>query len=224
MGCPAPKVANNGGGSALMKNPSLAADIVKEVKSAVNVPVTVKMRSGWDDDGINAVELSRLCEKAGADAITVHGRTRKQMYAPPVNMDIIKAVKQAVDIPVIGNGDIRTADDAAKMYEYTGCDFVMVGRGACGAPWVFSQINAYLSECRVLDEPPLSERMRVMLNQVQLMIQYKGEYIALREARKHAAFYMKGLIGAASYRRDCGSITTFEQLCELAYKVCRDNE
>ena len=224
MGCPAPKVANNGGGSALMKNPVLAAEIVKAVKSAVDVPVTVKIRSGWDENSINATKVAVLCEQAGADAITVHGRTRKQMYAPPVDLDIIRAVKQAVHIPVIGNGDIRDANDAAKMYEYTGCDFVMVGRAACGAPWIFSQINAYLSETRVLPAPPISERMRILLQQVKAMVEYKGEYIAMREARKHAAFYMRGLTGAAAYRKACGELVHYADLEHLCARVFRENQ
>ena len=212
MGCPAPKVAKNGAGSALMKNPELAAKIVYAVKNAVDIPVTVKMRAGWDENSKNAVELAKRCEVAGADAITVHGRTREQMYAPPVDLDIIRDVKRAVKVPVIGNGDIFDANDAAQMYEQTGCDYVMVGRGACGSPWIFMQINAYLSETRVVHTPPVSQRMVTLLQQVKLMIEYKGERIAMREARKHAAYYMKGLHGAAAYRRECGTIEKYEQL------------
>ena len=220
MGCPAPKVANNGGGSALMKNPQLAADIVREVKSAVNVPVTVKMRAGWDDESKNAVELALMCQSAGADAVTVHGRTKKQMYAPPVDIDIIRDVKSALDIPVIANGDIVDEVSAALMYEKTRCDFIMVGRAACGRPWIFSQINAYLSETRILPEPPISERMLVLLRQVKKMIEYKGEYIAMREARKHASFYMRGLNGAASYRRECGMLNCYSDLEKLCARIC----
>lgn len=227
MGCPAPKVAKSGGGCALMKTPQLAAEIVHAVKNAVDVPVTVKMRSGVDSEHINAVELAVLCEQAGADAITVHGRTRDQMYAPPVDLSIIKAVKQAVKIPVIGNGDIRDANDAAQMYEQTGCDFVMVGRAACGAPWIFSQINAYLSETRVLPTPPLSERLMILQRQVKLMVEYKGERIAMREARRQAAYYMRGLRGAASFRQDCSSLETYDdlqRLCVNVYKAAAENE
>ena len=223
MGCPAPKVAKNGAGSALMKNPELAAKIVYAVKNSVDIPVTVKMRAGWDENSKNAVELAKRCEEAGADAITVHGRTRSQMYAPPVDLDIIRDVKRAVKVPVIGNGDIFDANDAAQMYEQTGCDYVMVGRGACGSPWIFMQINAYLSETRVVHTPPVSQRMVTLLQQVKLMIEYKGERIALREARKHAAYYMKGLHGAAAYRRECGTIEKYEQLEELCFRVCKEN-
>lgn len=224
MGCPAPKVAGNGGGSALMKNPKLAQDIVKAVCNAVDIPVTVKIRAGWDNDSINAVEIAKRCEDAGAQIITVHGRTRQQMYAPPVNMDIIRDVKLAVSIPVVGNGDIFCAKDAANMYEYTGCDFVMVGRGAMGAPWIFRQINAWMFDGITVPDPPLSERMRVLMKQAALTVEDKGERNAMREMRKHAAWYMKGVRGAAAYRNDCGQLTTLEQLYELCFRVCREND
>lgn len=224
MGCPAPKVAGNGGGSALMKDPRLAESIVKAVVGAVSIPVTVKMRSGWDESSVNAVELAKRCEQAGAKLITVHGRTKTQMYSPPVNMDIIKEVKRAVSIPVVGNGDIFTAKDAANMYEYTGCDFVMVGRGAMGAPWIFRQINAWMFEGVTVPDPPLSERMRVLMKQAAMTVEDKGEKSAMREMRKHAAWYMKGVRGAAAYRNECGQLTTLEQLYELCYRVCRENE
>lgn len=224
MGCPAPKVAKNGSGSALMKDPVLAESVVGAVRQAVDIPLTVKMRSGWDDSRKNAVELALRCEAAGADAVTVHGRTREQMYRPPADLDIIRDVKRAVSIPVIGNGDIFDANDAAKMFEHTGCDYVMVGRGACGAPWIFMQINAYLSETRVVHTPPVSQRMLTLIKQVGLMVKYKGEYIGMREARRHAAYYMKGLNNAAEYRRKCSELTTMEQLHELCFNVCRENE
>lgn len=224
MGCPAPKVANNGSGSALMKNPELAASIVKAVKSVSGVPVTIKIRAGWDNDNINAVEVAKLCEEAGADAVTVHGRTRPQMYTPPVNLDVIKDVKNAVNIPVIGNGDIRDANDAAKMYEYTNCDLVMVGRAACGAPWIFQQIDAYLNETRYIPDPPISERMVVLMRQVKAMIEYKGEKVAMRQARTHASHYMRGIKGASAYRRDCGSLNTFSDLERLCFKVYQEHK
>lgn len=225
MGCPAPKVAGNGGGSALLKNPVLAGEIVKAVTEAVPLPVTVKIRSGWDENSINAVEVAKRCEEGGAAAIAVHGRTRAQMYAPPVNLDIIKAVKESVSVPVIGNGDIETPADAAKMLEYTGCDFLMVGRAAMGAPWIFSQINAYLGGETYLPEPPLSYRLSVMLRQVEMMMQYKDERTALLESRKHAAWYLKGIKGAASLRKMCGEISSMDDLkkiCEIALKA-QDN-
>lgn len=223
MGCPAPKVAMNGGGASLMKNPQLAGEIVKAVSSAVPVPVTVKIRKGWDDNSANAVELAEILEKNGAAAITVHGRTRKQMYSGTVDYDIIKKVKQAVSVPVIGNGDITNEQSAAIMLEKTGCDAVMIGRGAFGNPWIFQQINAYLSECRVIPPPSINEKMAVMLRHISKMIEYKGEYTAMREARHHAAYYTKGLRGGAKFRKEMGSLETFEQLEEIAFRIVKEN-
>lgn len=224
MGCPAPKIAGNGGGASLMRNPELAEQIVAAVKNACGeIPVTVKIRAGWDFDTINAVEMAKRAENAGAAAVTVHGRTRQQMYAPPVNHEIIAEVKKAVSIPVVGNGDITDGISAAKMLEDTNCDFLMVGRGALGRPWVFQQINAYLNEGRILPEPPVSERMRVMLNHIQMLCTYKGERVGIREARKHAAWYTKGIRGAAQYRRELGMLESISQLEEIAYKICAEN-
>ncbi|MBP3559340.1 MAG: tRNA dihydrouridine synthase DusB [Clostridia bacterium] len=223
MGCPAPKVASSGGGALLMKNPLLAADIVKAVVEASTVPVTVKMRSGWDDNNINAVELAKRCEDAGAAAITVHGRTKVQMYAPPVNTDIIKQVKAAVKIPVIGNGDVIDGPSAAKLMEETGCDMVMIGRGALGRPWVFSQINAYLEHEVLLPEPTVTEKMFVMLNHIEKLCEYKGERVGIREARKHAAWYTKGLHGAANYRARIGLINSVEELRQIALELIEQN-
>lgn len=225
MGCPAPKIAGNGGGASLMRNPVLAEQIVAAVKNACgNIPVTVKIRAGWDFDSINAVEMAKRAENAGASAITVHGRTRQQMYAPPVNHEIIAEVKKAVSIPVVGNGDITDGFSAAQMLEDTNCDFLMVGRGALGRPWVFQQINAYLNEGRVLPEPPVSERMRVMCKHIQMLCEYKGECVGIREARKHAAWYTKGIRGAAQYRRELGMLESIAQLDEIAYKICTENQ
>ncbi len=223
MGCPAPKVASSGGGALLMKDPLLAANIVKAVAEVSTVPVTVKMRSGWDNDHINAVELAKRCEEAGAAAITVHGRTKVQMYAPPVNTDIIRQVKNAVSIPVIGNGDVVDGISAAKLMEETGCDMVMVGRGALGRPWVFSQINAYLDHEVILPDPPVVERMRVMLKHIETLCKYKGERVGIREARKHAAWYTKGLHGAANYRARIGLISSVEELQQIALELIEQN-
>ena len=223
MGCPAPKVAGNGGGSALMKRPELAAQIVRECVRAVPIPVTVKMRIGWDADNLNAPYLAALCEQAGAAAITVHGRTRVQMYAPPVDRAQIRAVKQAVSVPVIGNGDVTDGVSARQMLDETGCDFLMVGRGALGRPWVFRQIDAFLARGEVLPDPPLDEQMRVMLEHIRTLCAYKGDYIGMREARKHAAWYIRGIRGAASYRNRIGQLTTIEQLEALAADILAEN-
>lgn len=224
MGCPAPKIACNGGGASLAKNPQLAERIVREVVKASPVPVTVKIRMGWDETTINAVEMAQRAENAGAAAVTVHGRTRKQMYAPPVNRDIISLVKKAVSIPVIGNGDIFDEQSAAIMLEETNCDLIMIGRGALGRPWIFSQINAYLEHGRVIPEPSVTEKMRVMLKHIETMCEYKGEYVGMREARKHAGWYTKGLKGAAKYRQQLSTVEKMEHLSEIAYKICIENQ
>ncbi len=221
MGCPAPKIAGNGGGSALMKDPELAARITEACVKAVSLPVTVKIRSGWDENCINAVEMSKLLESAGAAAITVHGRTRKQMYAPPINLGIIRQVKQAVKIPVIGNGDIVDAATAKNMYESTGCDFIMLGRGTLGSPWVFTAINEYFRSGKILSEPPIEERMAVMIKHINKLCEYKGDYIGMREARKHAVWYIKGIRGAAALRQEIGALESMEQLEAIAEKVIK---
>ena len=223
MGCPAPKVAMNGGGASLMKNPALAGEIVKAVSEAVSIPVTAKIRKGWDEDSINAVEMAQILEKNGAAAITIHGRTRKEMYSGKADLEIIRKVKEAVDIPVIGNGDIVDAQSAAIMLEKTNCDAIMVGRGSMGNPWVFQQINAYLSDCIVIPEPSLTEKLSVMLKHVEKMIEYKGEYTAMREARHHAAYYTKGLRGGAKFRAEMGSLESFEQLEEITFRILKEN-
>lgn len=224
MGCPAPKVAMNGGGASLMKKPQLAYEITKAVVEAVNIPVTVKIRKGWDDDNINAVEMALLAQKAGASAVAVHGRTRQQMYSGTVDYNIIAEVKNALDIPVIANGDITDEQSAAIMLEKTNADAIMIGRGALGNPWVFSRINAYLSECRVLPEPSTIEKMNVMLKHIQKIIEYKGEYTAMREARHHAAYYTKGMRGGAKLRAEISKYEHFEQLQELSYRIIKEAE
>ncbi|MBD8930386.1 MAG: tRNA dihydrouridine synthase DusB [Clostridiales bacterium] len=224
MGCPAPKIAMNGGGASLMKKPELAYEITKAVVQAVDIPVTVKIRKGWDEESVNAVEMAELAEKAGASAITVHGRTRQQMYSGSVDFDIIAQVKKAVGIPVIANGDIKDEQSAAIMLEKTNADAIMIGRGALGNPWVFSKINAYLDECRVLPEPSITQKMAVMLKHIQKIIEYKGEYTAMREARHHAAYYTKGMRGGAKLRAEIGKLERFEQLQELSYKILKEYE
>lgn len=219
MGCPAPKISGNGGGSALLKSPELAGEIVSEVKKAVSVPLSVKIRIGWDESSLNAVTMAKICEENGADAITVHGRTKQQMYAPPVNLDMIAEVKKSVKIPVIGNGDIVDGISANKMLLDTGCDFLMVGRAALGAPWIFSQINAYLEKGEILPEPTVEEKMQIMLTHIEKLCKYKGNYIGMREARKHASWYIKGMRGAASMRQEIGKLENISQLRSLAQKV-----
>ena len=224
MGCPAPKIAMNGGGASLMKKPELAYEITKAVVQAVDIPVTVKIRKGWEEESINAVEMAELAEKAGASAVAVHGRTRQQMYSGSVDFDIIAQAKKAVGIPVIANGDIKDEQSAAIMLEKTNADAIMIGRGALGNPWVFSKINAYLDECRVLPEPSVTQKMAVMLKHIQKIIEYKGEYTAMREARHHAAYYTKGMRGGAKLRAEIGKLERFEQLQELSYKILKEYE
>lgn len=223
MGCPAPKIAGNHCGSALMREPELCRRIVAAVSGAVDVPVTVKIRKGYSREEVNAVEVALACEAGGAAAITVHGRTRDQMYAPPVDWDIIREVKRAVKVPVIGNGDVTDAVSAATLYEHTGCDLVMVGRGALGAPWVFAQIQAYLGSGVRLPDPPVAKRMAVLYRQAQMTVECKGERTALREIRKHAAWYMRGLRGAAGFRAKAGEIETLDDLATLCTQVTEAN-
>lgn len=212
MGCPVPKVAGNGSGSALMLKPELAYDIVRAMVEVSTVPITVKMRKGWDDDNVNAVEFASLMEKAGAAAICVHGRTRAQMYAMPVDLDIIKAVKQAVSIPVIGNGGIYTPQDAVMMYEQTGCDLVMVGQGSYGKPYIFKEIEYFIRTGELLPEPTVKERLDIMLYHIGKIVETKGESMGMREARKHAAWYIKGCENAAAFRHSCGKLSSFADL------------
>ncbi|MBQ4312568.1 MAG: tRNA dihydrouridine synthase DusB [Clostridia bacterium] len=216
MGCPTPKITNNGTGSALMKNPELCGRIIEAVKAAAgDTPVTAKIRKGWDNDSINAVEVAGICEQAGAAAITIHARTRAQMYAPPADWDIIAAVKRAVSVPVIGNGDIFCAEDAMRMLEQTGCDMIMIGRAALGNPWIFRAVNALYEQDRPLPEPGVFERMTVMRRHIAKLCEYKGEYVGMREARKHAAWYMRGMRGAAKLRGQCASLNKLEDVDAL---------
>lgn len=220
MGCPAPKISSNGSGSALMKNPRLCGEIVKAVTAVTDIPVTVKIRKGWDDDSVNAVEVAKICESAGAAAITVHGRTRQQYYKPPVDYDIIKAVRESVSVPVIANGDIDSAERAKAVMDITGCDLVMIGRATLGNPWIFSQINAYLENPNVkIHTPDFEERLGVMIEHIGKMVEYKGEHMAMLQARKLVVGYFKGMKGAAALRNEAGKIKTLDDLYELRQKA-----
>lgn len=219
MGCPAPKIAGNRSGSALMLDPDRAESIIRAVKAASSVPVTVKFRKGWDDSHINAVEFAQMAQAAGADAVAVHGRTRQQMYAPPVDREIIRRVKNAVSIPVIGNGDVTTPEAAKALYDATGCDLVMIGRGALGAPWLFRQVRQYLQTGAYDPTPPLEQRMALMVEQMTLAVRYKGERVASHEARKHCGWYISGVRGAAQLRRRAGELQTLDDIKRLAEDV-----
>ena len=212
MGCPAPKIVKNGEGSCLMKTPELVGRIVKSLVESQSKPVTIKFRKGFDDDHINAVEIAKIAEANGASAVAVHGRTREQYYSGKADWDIIKQVKEAVNIPVIGNGDVFTPQDAKNLLEHTGCDAIMVGRGAQGNPWVFKRILHYLQTGELLPEPTAEERVEKALRHAQMLIDYKGEYIGVREMRKHMAWYMKGMPGAAELR---GKLNYAENRAEL---------
>lgn len=220
MGCPAPKISSNGSGSALMKNPRICGEIVKAVTAVTDIPVTVKIRKGWDDDSVNAVEVAKICESAGAAAITVHGRTRQQYYKPPVDYGIIRAVRESVSVPVIANGDIDSAEKAKEVMDITGCDLVMIGRATLGNPWIFSQINAYLENPNVkIHTPDLEERLGVMIEHIGKMVEYKGEHMAMLQARKLVVGYFKGMKGAAALRNEAGKIKTLDDLYELRQKA-----
>jgi len=223
MGCPAPKITLGGAGSALLKNLPLAEEIIRAVAAASPVPVTVKLRKGWDDNSVNGVEAAVMAEGAGACAVTVHGRTRVQMYAPPVDLDIIRQVKGAVSIPVIGNGDVDSVEGALRMYSVTGCDLVMIGRGALGKPWLFRQIKSKILRGINEPEPELDEKLSVMLDHIARAVRYKGEYAAMREARSHAACYLKGMLGAAALRRQAGTLAHYEDLEKLVRQILIGN-
>ena len=212
MGCPVPKIVKNGEGSALMKNPDLAHDVVAAAVKNTSKPVTVKIRAGWDADSINAVEMAHAVSAAGASAISVHGRTREQYYSGKADWSVIAAVKRAVDIPVIGNGDVTDGASAIRMMEETGCDFVMVGRGALGNPWVFTELNAAWRG-EPLPQPPTKEdKKMMMLRHFNDVLQLKGEYVAVREMRKHVGWYLKGVPGAAAFRGKINQINSADEL------------
>lgn len=219
MGCPAPKIVSAGAGSKLMLDPELCGRIVEQVAAHTTRPVTVKMRKGWDADHITAVECAKACAQAGAAAIVVHARTRAEMYTPGIDLSIIAAVKQAVDVPVLGNGDIHTPEDALEMVRQTGCDGVMLARAALGDPWLFEQVNAALEGAPAPKQPNLQARMNALRRQVEQMVEEKGEYVAMPQARAQAMHYMKGLKGAASLRKVCCELSHLEDLDRLIEAV-----
>lgn len=222
MGCPVPKIVNNGEGSALMNNPRLAHDILAAMVKAVQIPVTVKFRAGWDDEHRNAVEIARAAESAGVAAVTVHGRTRRQFYEGKADWQIIADVKKAVQIPVFGNGDVFSAADGLRMLEQTGCDGIAVGRGADGNPWIFSQLKQALQGDGQIKEVSLEEKLDLAAEHLRMLIDFKGEYISVKEMRRHISAYLKGMPHAAEFRSRFHKMDTYDQFMELLeeYRLC----
>lgn len=212
MGCPAPKITKNGDGSALLKNPQLIGEIVYAVSRAIDKPLTIKIRKGFSEETVNALEVAKIIEEAGASAISLHGRTREQFYSGTADWDIIKAVKERAGIPIIGNGDIKTPEDAKRMMEYTGCDAVMIGRAAQGNPWIFKRTVHYLETGELLPEPTFEERIEIILKHAKMLEAYKGEYTGMREMRSHLMSYIKGVHGATELRRALVTVEKYEDI------------
>ena len=220
MGCPVPKVVNNGEGSALMKIPLLAGKIIEKTAKAIQKPLTVKIRKGFDDAHVNAVEMAKIAQESGAAAVAVHGRTRSQFYSGKADWDIIRQVKEAVSIPVIGNGDILTAADVIAMQKQTGCDGFMIARGAEGNPWIFAQILHYFKTGEELPKPTFEEVTQMLLRHARMQLEFKGEYTGIREIRKHAAWYTAGYRNSSKLRGRINEVETYEQLEALFQEVC----
>ncbi|MBC6696349.1 tRNA dihydrouridine synthase DusB [Terrisporobacter mayombei] len=215
MGCPAPKVVKNGDGSALMKNPQLAAKVLSAVVKNSDKPVTLKIRKGWDDTCVNAVEIAKIAEECGISAVAIHGRTREQFYSGKADWDIIRDIKEAINIPVIGNGDVFEVQDAVNMLEKTKCDAIMIGRGSQGNPWIFNRINHYMKTGEILPEPTLEEKMNTAIKHMNLAVEEHGEYVAVREMRKHIGWYLKGLKNSARYRDQINKITDYKEVIAM---------
>lgn len=215
MGCPAPKVIKNGDGSALMRNPKLVAEVLSSVVKNSKKPVTLKIRKGWDDDSVNAVEIAKIAEECGISALAIHGRTREQFYSGKADWNIIAQIKQTINIPVIGNGDVFEVQDAVNMLEKTKCDAIMIGRGSQGNPWIFKRINHYMETGEILPEPTLEEKITTAIKHMNLAVAEHGEYVAVREMRKHIGWYLKGLENSAKYRDQINKITDYKEVIAM---------
>ena len=215
MGCPAPKVIKNGDGSALMRNPKLAAEVLTAVVKNSKKPVTLKIRKGWDDNSVNALEIAKIAEECGISALAIHGRTREQFYSGKADWDIIAEIKQSINIPVIGNGDVFDVQDAVNMLEKTKCDAIMIGRGSQGNPWIFNRINHYMKTGEILPEPTLEEKISTAIKHMNLAVAEHGEYVAVREMRKHIGWYLKGLKNSAKYRDQINKITDYKEVISM---------
>ena len=215
MGCPAPKVIKNGDGSALMRNPKLAAEVLTAVVKNSKKPVTLKIRKGWDDNSVNALEIAKIAEECGISDLAIHGRTREQFYSGKADWDIIAEIKQSINIPVIGNGDVFDVQDAVNMLEKTKCDAIMIGRGSQGNPWIFNRINHYMKTGEVLPEPTLEEKISTAIKHMNLAVAEHGEYVAVREMRKHIGWYLKGLKNSAKYRDQINKITDYKEVISM---------